>query len=49
VPTARYKRALDRQASKKTAEGKRMFEEIIKRVPRSDEAALADERLQSIR
>jgi hypothetical protein len=26
-----------------------MFQDIIKRFPRSDEAALADERLQSIR
>jgi TolA-binding protein len=49
VPTAMYKRALAMQASKKTAEAKRMFQEIIKRFPRSDEAALADERLQSIR
>jgi len=49
VPTAMYKRALQMQASKKTAEAKRMFQDIIKRFPRSDEAALADERLQSIR
>jgi TolA-binding protein len=44
-----YKRALQLQASKKTAEAKRLFQEIIKRFPRSDEAALADERLQSIK
>jgi TolA-binding protein len=49
VPTAMYKRALQLQSSKKTAEAKRLFQEIIKRFPRSDEAALADERLQSIR
>ena len=49
VPTAMYKRALQLQAAKKTAEAKRLFQEIIKRFPRSDEAALADERLQSIR
>jgi len=44
-----YKRALQLQASKKTAEAKRLFQDIIKRFPRSDEAALADERLQSIK
>jgi TolA-binding protein len=49
VPTAMYKRALSLQAQKKTAEAKRMFQDIIKRFPRSDEAALADERLQSIK
>jgi TolA-binding protein len=37
------------QSTKKTAEAKRLFQEIIKRFPRSDEAALADERLQSIK
>jgi TolA-binding protein len=49
VPTAMYKRALQLQASKKTAEAKKLYQDIIKRFPRSDEAALADERLQSIR
>lgn len=49
VPTAMYKRALQMQASKKTVEARRMFQDIIKRFPRSDEAALAGERLQSIR
>jgi len=49
VPTAMYKRALQMQASKKTADAKRLFQEIIKRYPRSDEAALADERLQSMK
>jgi TolA-binding protein len=49
VPTAMYKRALQMQASKKTAEAKRLFQDIIRRFPRSDEAALADERLQSIK
>jgi TolA-binding protein len=49
VPTAMYKRALQLQATKKTAEAKRLFQDIIKRFPRSDEAALADERLQSIK
>ena len=49
VPTAMYKRALQMQASKKTADAKRLFQQIIKRFPRSDEAALADERLQSIK
>ena len=49
VPTAMYKRALQLQSAKKTAEAKRLFQEIIKRFPRSDEAALADERLQSIK
>jgi TolA-binding protein len=44
-----YKRALQMQSTKKTAEAKRLFQEIIKRFPRSDEAALADERLQSIK
>jgi hypothetical protein len=44
-----YKRALQMQASKKTVEARRMFQDIIKRFPRSDEAALAGERLQSIR
>ena len=44
-----YKRALSLQAQKKTAEAKRIFQDIIKRYPRSDEAALADERLQSIK
>jgi TolA-binding protein len=49
VPTAMYKRALHLQSQKKTTEAKRIFQDIIKRYPRSDEAALADERLQSIR
>jgi TolA-binding protein len=49
VPTAMYKRALYLQGQKKTAEAKRLFQDIIKRFPRSDEAALADERLQSIK
>jgi TolA-binding protein len=44
-----YKRALQMQATKKTAEARRMFQDIIKRFPRSDEAALSDERLQSLR
>jgi TolA-binding protein len=44
-----YKRALHLQSQKKTTEAKRIFQDIIKRFPRSDEAALADERLQSIR
>ena len=43
-----YKRALQMQTPKKTADAKRLFQDIIKRFPRSDEAALADERLQSI-
>jgi TolA-binding protein len=49
VPTAMYKRALQLQAAKKTAQAKKLYQDIIKRFPRSDEAALADERLQSIR
>jgi TolA-binding protein len=44
-----YKRGLHLQSQKKTAEAKRIFQDIIKRFPRSDEAALADERLQSIK
>jgi TolA-binding protein len=44
-----YKRALQLQAAKKNAEAKRLYQDIIKRFPRSDEAALADERLQSMR
>jgi TolA-binding protein len=44
-----YKRALRLQSTKKNAEAKKMYQDIIKRFPRSDEAALADERLQSIR
>ena len=44
-----YKRALQMQSAKKTAAAKSLFQEIIKRFPRSDEAALADERLQSIK
>ena len=49
VPTAMYKRALQLQATKKTAEAKKLYQDIIKRFPRSDEAALADERLQALR
>ena len=49
VPTAMYKRALHLQSQKKTAEAKKIFQDIIKRFPRSDEAALADERLQTIK
>jgi TolA-binding protein len=49
VPTAMYKRALQMQSAKKTTAAKALFQEIIKRFPRSDEAALADERLQSIK
>ena len=49
VPTAMYKRALSLQSQKKTAEARRLFQDIIKRFPRSDEAALADERLQSMK
>ena len=49
VPTAMYKRALHLQSQKKTTEAKKLFQDIIKRFPRSDEAALADERLQSIK
>jgi TolA-binding protein len=44
-----YKRALYLQSQKKPAEAKKLFQDIIKRFPRSDEAALADERLQSIK
>jgi TolA-binding protein len=44
-----YKRALHLQSLKRTTEAKQIFQDIIKRFPRSDEAALADERLQSIK
>ena len=35
VPTAMYKRALHLQSQKKTAEAKRLFQDIIKRFPRA--------------
>ena len=49
VPTAMYKRALYLQSTEENGRSEGLFQDIIKRFPRSDEAALADERLQSIK
>jgi TolA-binding protein len=44
-----YKRAQTMQAARRTTQARQLYQEIIKRFPRSDEAALAEERLQSLR
>jgi TolA-binding protein len=49
VPTALYKRAQTMQAARRTPQARQLYQEIIRRFPRSDEAALAEERLQSLR
>lgn len=49
APTALYKRAVALQAAGQTANARAIFEDVVKRYPRSDEAALARERLRTIK
>jgi tol-pal system protein YbgF len=48
APTAMFKRALAKVAANDTAGAKAMFEDLIAKYPRSDEAALARERLRTL-
>ena len=47
--TALYKRGVAQQKAGKTTTAKRTFNDVIRRFPESDEAALAQERLRTIK
>lgn len=47
--TALYKRAVIAEGGRRTAEARRLYNEVITRFPRSDEAALARDRLTTLR
>ncbi len=47
APTALYKRARARLAAGRRPEARALFEEVVRRYPRSDEAALAREALRA--
>ena len=49
APTALYKRAIALQAAGQTANARALLESVVTRFPRSDEAALARERLRAIK
>jgi TolA-binding protein len=46
--TATYKRAVAAEGARRTRDARRLYNEVISKFPRSDEAALARDRLRDL-